>query len=34
MAEKTGGKTYVPQIIVDDRYFGGLKELKEYYQIK
>ncbi len=34
MAEKTGGKTYVPQIFVDDKYFGGLKELKEYYQVK
>ncbi len=34
MAEKTGGKTYVPQIFVDDKYFGGLKELKEYYKVK
>ncbi len=34
MAKKTGGKTYVPQIFIDDRYFGGLKELKEYYKIK
>ena len=34
MAEKTGVKTYVPQIFVDDKYFGGLKELKEYYKVK
>jgi len=34
MAEKTGGKTYVPQIFIDDHYFGGLKELKEYYKVK
>ena len=34
MAKKTGGKTYVPQIFIDDQYFGGLKELKEYYKIK
>ena len=30
--EKTGGKTYVPQIFVDDKYFGGLLELKEYFK--
>jgi len=34
MAKKTGGKTYVPQIFVDDKYFGGLLELKEYYKGK
>tara|TARA_Y100000590_G_scaffold434196_1_gene552136 strand:- start:847 stop:951 length:105 start_codon:yes stop_codon:yes gene_type:complete len=34
MAEKTGGKTYVPQIFIDDRYFGSLKELKNYYKNK
>ena len=32
MAKKTGGKTYVPQIFVDDKYFGGLSELKEYFK--
>ena len=34
MAKKTGGKISVPQIFVDDKYFGGLKELKEYYKVK
>ena len=34
MADRTGGKTSVPQIFVDDKYFGGLKELKEYYKVK
>ena len=34
MAKKTGGKIYVPQIFVDDKYFGGLLELKEYYKEK
>ena len=34
MAKKTGGKTSVPQIFVDDKYFGGLLELKEYYREK
>ena len=34
LAKKTDGKTYVPQIFVDDKYFGGLKELKEYYKVK
>ena len=32
MADKTGGKTSVPQIFVDDKYFGGLSELKEYFK--
>jgi len=32
MANKTGGKTSVPQIFVDDKYFGGLSELKEYFK--
>ncbi len=32
MAELTGGKTSVPQIFVDDKYFGGLSELKDYYK--
>jgi len=34
MEEKTGGRTSVPQIFVDDKYFGGLLELKEYYKEK
>jgi len=34
MAEKTGGKISVPQIFVDDKYFGGLLALKEYYKEK
>ena len=34
MAKKTGGKIYVPQIFVDDKYFGGLLELKDYYKEK
>ena len=34
MATKTGGKTSVPQIFVDDKYFGGLLELKKYYKEK
>ena len=32
MSNKTGGKTSVPQIFVDDKYFGGLSELKEYFK--
>ena len=32
MAELTGGKTSVPQIFVDDKYFGGLLELKKYFK--
>ena len=32
MANKTGGKTSVPQIFVDNKYFGGLSELKEYFK--
>ena len=34
MAKKTGGKTSIPQIFVDDKYYGGLLELKEYYKEK
>ena len=34
MAKKTGGKISVPQIFVDDKYFGGLLELKDYYKEK
>ena len=32
MAIRTDGKTFVPQIIVDDKYFGGLEELISYYK--
>ena len=32
MAKRTGGKTFVPQIFVDDQYFGGLAELISYYK--
>ena len=32
MAKKTGGEVSVPQIFVDNKYFGGLLELKEYYK--
>ena len=32
MANRTGGITSVPQIFVNDQYFGGLKELKSYYK--
>ena len=34
MAKLTGGNTSVPQIFVDDKYFGGLLELKDYYKEK
>ena len=34
MEKRTGGKTSVPQIFVDDKYFGGLKELLSYYKEK
>ena len=32
MAKRTGGKTFVPQIFVDDQHFGGLAELISYYK--
>jgi len=34
MVKRTGGKTSVPQILVDDKYFGGLIELISYYKEK
>ena len=34
MARRTGGKTSVPQIFVDDQYFGGLAELISYFKEK
>ena len=34
MVKRTGGKTSVPQIFVDDKYFGGLAELISYYNEK
>ena len=32
MTKRTGGKTSVPQIFVDDKYFGGLEKLISYYK--
>ena len=29
---KTGGKSSLPQIFVDDNHFGGLSELKSYFK--
>ncbi|HIN19953.1 MAG TPA: hypothetical protein EYM76_03640 [Candidatus Marinimicrobia bacterium] len=34
MKNRTGGKMAVPQIIVDDKYFGELAELKSYFITK
>ena len=34
MAKRTDGRTFVPQIMVDDHYFGGLGELIVYYKDK
>ena len=34
MKKRTGGKTFVPQIMVDDHYFGGLVELIGYFKNK
>ena len=34
MIKRTGGKKSVPQIMVDDKYIGGLTELKLYYKDK
>jgi len=34
MVKRTGGKTSVPQIFVDNEYFGGLIELISYYKEK
>ena len=31
MKKRTGGKNSVPQIFVDDKYFGGLMELKKLF---
>ena len=30
MKERTGGKTSLPQIFIDGKYLGGLKELKDF----
>ena len=32
MLEKANGSRTVPQIFVDDKYFGGLSELKQYFK--
>ena len=34
MKKRTCGKTFVPQIMVDDNYFGGLAELIVYFKDK
>ena len=34
MKKRTGGKTFVPQTMVDDHYFGGLAELIVYFKDK
>ena len=34
MKKRIGGKTFVPQIMVDDHYFGGLAELIVYFKDK
>ena len=31
MRERTKGKESLPQIFVDDKYFGGLMELKKLF---
>ena len=31
LAKFSGGNTYTPQLIVDEKYFGGLKKLKVYF---
>jgi len=31
MKKRTGGKNSVPQIFVDDKYLGGLIELKNIF---
>jgi glutaredoxin len=32
LSARTGGATSVPQIIVDDKYFGDLVTLREYFK--
>lgn len=34
MSKRTNGKTFVPQILVDNKYFGGLAELNSYFRNK
>ena len=34
LAKLSGGNTYTPQMIVDGKYFGGLKKLKSYFSEK
>jgi len=34
MKKRTGGKTFVPQIMVDDHYFGRMAELIVYFKDK
>jgi len=33
MRERTKGKESLPQIFVDDKYFGGLIELKNTFKL-
>ena len=33
LATRTNGSTYVPQIFVNDKYFGDLITLKNYFNI-
>ncbi len=33
LSARTGGATSIPQIFVDDKYFGDLGTLREYYNI-
>ena len=34
MTEISGGKFGVPQLVIDGKYFGGLKDLKDYFANK
>lgn len=34
MTEISGGKSGVPQLVIDGKYFGGLKNLKDYFANK
>jgi len=31
LIDRTGGKGSLPQIFIDEKYFGGLTELKKYF---
>jgi len=34
LSARTGGETSVPQIIVDDKYYGDLVTLRKYFKNK